>query len=57
MTDPSGAIRYRGPKDKETVHIITIDPNDALDKNLNPQNDLFKDRRPDMYQLVEFREH
>ncbi|MDT8382576.1 MAG: nitrilase-related carbon-nitrogen hydrolase [Brevefilum sp.] len=56
ITDPSGAIRYRGPKDKATVHIITIDPNDALDKNLNPQNNLFKDRRLDLYQLVESRE-
>jgi predicted amidohydrolase len=52
ITEPSGAIRYRGPIDKATVHIMTIDPKDALDKNLNPQNDLFKDRRPEMYQLV-----
>ncbi len=52
VTDPSGAIRYRGPKEKVTVHVLTIDPNDALDKNLNPQNDLFEDRRPEMYQLV-----
>jgi predicted amidohydrolase len=57
VTDPSGAIRYRGPKDKATVHIMTIDPNEAINKNLNPQNNLFKDRRPEMYKLVESREH
>jgi predicted amidohydrolase len=51
ITDPTGEIRYRAPEDKATVHIMPIDPNLALDKRINPFNDLFDDRRPDLYQI------
>jgi predicted amidohydrolase len=49
MTDPTGKLLYRGPKDKETVHITTIDPEIAVDKHISPRNDLFLDRRPECY--------
>jgi predicted amidohydrolase len=49
MTDPTGKILYRGPKDKETVHITTIDPEIAIIKHISPRNDLFLDRRPECY--------
>ena len=52
ITDPSGAIRYRGPEKKATLHIMSINPGDALDKEMNALNDLFKDRRPEMYPLI-----
>jgi hypothetical protein len=31
------------------VGVIDIDPAKALDKQLNPHNNLFGDRRPDFY--------
>lgn len=52
ITDPSGEIRYRGPEKKATLHIMSINPDDALSKEINTQNDLFKDRQPEMYQLI-----
>jgi predicted amidohydrolase len=51
MTGPSGEILYRGPKQRETVHIATINPEAALNKKISKRNDLFKDRRPEVYQL------
>lgn len=51
MTNPAGRILYRGPKNKETVHIATIDPQDALNKDISSRNDLFEDRRPGFYNI------
>ena len=51
MTNPSGEILYRGPTNAETVHIATIDPNEAHNKRISARNDLFEDRRPKMYQM------
>ena len=52
ITNPSGIVLYRGPKNKETVHITTINPDVALDKKISPQNDLFIDRRPELYKYL-----
>ena len=52
ITDPSGEIRYRGPENKATVHIMDINPDDALKKNINSRNDLFDDRRPGLYRFL-----
>lgn len=49
ITDPTGNVLYRGPRRKETVHIATIDPYEAVEKKISPRNDLFRDRRPDHY--------
>ena len=49
ITGPKGEIFYRGPKNKSTVHVMCIDPEKASDKTINPQNDLFSDRRPELY--------
>ena len=51
MTGPSGAILYRGPETKTTVHITSIDPELALDKNISNKNHLMDDRRPSLYNL------
>lgn len=51
ITDPSGEIRYRGPENKATVHIMAISPEKALNKKINARNDLFEDRRSDLYQF------
>lgn len=52
ITDPSGEIRYRGPENKETVHIMQIDPEEALNKKINSRNDLFEDRQPSLYEIL-----
>lgn len=52
ITDPSGEIRFRGPKNKATVHVMQINPDEALKKNINNRNDLFQDRRPDLYKIL-----
>jgi predicted amidohydrolase len=49
ITGPNGALLYRGPTAKPTVHIMEIDPEQARDKKLNKMNDLFIDRRPEWY--------
>jgi predicted amidohydrolase len=51
MTSPKGEILYRGPINKETVHITTIDPEQAHNKRISATNDLFDDRRPEFYKL------
>lgn len=51
MTEPSGAILYRGPKSKTTVHITSIDPELSLDKKISDKNHLMDDRRPSFYEL------
>jgi predicted amidohydrolase len=49
MTSPTGEILYRGPVDKPTVNVMTIVPDDALDKHISDENDLFNDRRVEYY--------
>lgn len=51
MTAPSGAILYRGPETKTTVHITSVDPQLALDKKISDNNHLVDDRRPSLYEL------
>ncbi len=51
ITNPAGKVLFRGPAGKPTVHVVEIDPDLALKKDLNPNNDLFADRRPDLYDL------
>lgn len=51
MSSPDGNILFRGPKSKPTVHILSIEPDEANDKRISKQNDLFKDRRTALYQL------
>jgi predicted amidohydrolase len=49
MTAPDGKILFRGPENKATVHVMSIDPKQALDKSISKRNDLFKDRRIEFY--------
>lgn len=49
MTDPTGQILYRGPKNKEMIYLTTIEPEIALDKHISLRNDIFADRRPEFY--------
>ncbi len=49
IVNPRGEILNRGPARGESVGIVEIDPALADDKGLNPHNNLFADRRPEMY--------
>jgi hypothetical protein len=44
-------VLFRGPTNKPAVHLVEIDPDLALDKQINPNNGLFSDRRPDLYEV------
>jgi len=49
VVDPDGNILIRASETEEEVHIVDIDLKKARDKYLNPKNEIFKDRRPDLY--------
>lgn len=48
---PGGRLVGRMESDETGVLLANIDPELAEDKDLNPWNNLFKDRRPEMYGL------
>lgn len=49
IVGPDGAILDQAPAETEEVRIVEIDPLRALDKHATPRNDLFADRRTDLY--------
>jgi predicted amidohydrolase len=51
VVDPNGEILYRASIDGEEMQIVEIDIAIARDKRINPRNDLFKDRRDDLYRF------
>lgn len=53
ITAPDGKRLGRLSRDREGILIKTIDPKLALDKSLTSLNDIFADRRPEIYRLGE----
>ncbi|MDD5764840.1 MAG: acyltransferase [Candidatus Marinimicrobia bacterium] len=51
IVDPLGKRLEILPSDSPKVAVIEIDPGKALDKNFNPMNHLFNDRKPELYRL------
>jgi len=49
IVSPFGEYLGRAPAEEEECFIVDIDPSAALDKNINPQNNLFDDRREEFY--------
>ena len=49
ITNPQGEAIVRFPKQGDLAEIVDIDPDEALKKTINDYNDLFKDRRTDLY--------
>jgi predicted amidohydrolase len=54
ITSPEAKVLIRAPGNDEALLIADIDPEMARNKNLNPLNNIFDDRRPEMYRnLIE----
>ena len=49
VISPRGEVLASAPAESDSVAVIDIDPNEALNKNINKYNDLFADRRPGFY--------
>lgn len=49
ILSPKGEYLSTASVNKEECNIIEIDPGEALDKNMNPNNNLFDDRREEYY--------
>ncbi len=49
ILSPKGEYLCRGTLDKDEVCIAEINPNDAVNKNINNYNNLFADRREEFY--------
>jgi len=48
---PDGRLLGRAGPDSDELVIVEIDPAEALDKKVTPRNDLFLDRRTDLYSV------
>jgi predicted amidohydrolase len=48
---PGGTVLVHAGPDSEQLCIVDVDPALALDKKATPRNDLFADRRTDLYRL------
>ncbi len=48
---PSGKILASAGAGEDSLQVVEIDPRQADDKKVTPANDLFADRRPDLYGL------
>jgi predicted amidohydrolase len=49
IIDPRGNVLARASKNREEARAVKIDPTIARDKSYTKYNDIFKDRRPEMY--------
>jgi predicted amidohydrolase len=49
IADPRSEVLLQASPDKEEVGVVDIDIALARDKNVTPRNNVFDDRRPDMY--------
>ncbi len=49
IVDTKGNYLSTGSDDKEEISIVDIDPSEALDKNITIANNIFEDRRTDLY--------
>lgn len=50
VTGTKGEVLYQAKSDREEIAVVEIDPNLAPDKLATPNNHIFNDRRPEMYE-------
>ena len=51
IVSPQGDVLLRAGRNRPGAGIVEIDPREARKKKLTPENDIFKDRRRDLYDL------
>ena len=51
VVDPDGTVLVRASEDQEEAHVVEIDLAKARNKRINGRNDLFADRREDLYRI------
>ena len=51
IVSPRGVVLTRGSPDRDEVLVAEVDPGAARDKLVTPANDVFRDRRPDLYRV------
>lgn len=51
LVSPKGEYLLRAPETEESVLVCEIDPGLARSKRINPINDVFAERRPELYRL------
>ena len=51
VVDPDGIVLVRASEDREEAHVMEIDLKKARNKRINGHNDLFADRREDLYRV------
>jgi predicted amidohydrolase len=49
IVDPTGKVLYRAKSDTEELVVVEVDLERAVDKRVTPNNDVFRDRRTDLY--------
>jgi predicted amidohydrolase len=49
VVDPRGRVLARAGARGESLQLVTIQPAEAADKHITGRNDLFRDRRPELY--------
>jgi predicted amidohydrolase len=52
ILSPEGKIIKRSGPDEQAMEIVFINQNEARNKKMNSHNDLFADRRPEMYDIL-----
>ena len=52
IVDPKGRVLVRAEKDEECVQVAVIDPRAARDKKITERNELFEDRRMELYRTL-----
>jgi predicted amidohydrolase len=52
IVGPDSTIVARAPEADSSLIVEDIDLEKALNKAINPYNDLFRDRRPEMYEIL-----
>ncbi len=51
VVSPEGAVLAKAPAEGDALEVVEIDPAQTLDKRVTKLNDLFEDRRPDLYRV------
>lgn len=51
IVDPDGTVLVRASEDREEAHVVEINIERARNKQINSRNDLFADRREDLYRV------